>query len=157
MRYHLVFSVFFIHLFFLMNIYIKDKISPPENYVTCGFLDISVESLKCHQNDLANSKQLLHYNAQWDSLDKASYQETKKLIKTGIKYDEFNLEYVKLHLRLQKIDGKIAQITDTTPPRIISALQRQRNHLMLKIDDFFDRYTKHSDKAKAFYATISYD
>ncbi|MCH9844946.1 MAG: hypothetical protein K0U39_05510 [Alphaproteobacteria bacterium] len=157
MRYHLVFTIFFIHLFFLFNIYIKDEISAPENYVTCPSLEISAESIKCHQQQVTQSKQFLHYITQWDSLDEASHHEMIDVTKTSIRFDELELERMKLRLGFQEVNGKIAQITDATPPRIISALQRQRKHIINKFDDHFDRFDKFNEKADVFYATISYD
>ncbi|MCH9844949.1 MAG: hypothetical protein K0U39_05525 [Alphaproteobacteria bacterium] len=153
MRYHLVFTVFFIHLFFLMNIYIKDEISAPESYVTCDFADVSVESLKCHQQSVAQSKQFLHYVTYLEHVDGAEYKASE-MVKINIRTNEFRVEGVKLSLRKQEVKAKIAQITDTTPPRIISALQRQRKYLMVKIGDFFDRYTQHHEKRKAFFASL---
>ncbi|MCH9844947.1 MAG: hypothetical protein K0U39_05515 [Alphaproteobacteria bacterium] len=157
MRYHIVFTVFFIHLFFLMNIYIEDELSAPENYVTCSFLDISTESLECHQQYVAQSKQFLHYITQRDRLYEPSRHETIKLTKIGVRADELRLEHVKLHLRLQEIDGKIAQITKKTSPRAISALYRQRKHIMIQIDNYFDRFDRLHKESDAFFATISYD
>ena len=77
MRYHLIFTAFFIHLFFLLNIYIKDEISAPENYVTCDFINVSAESIKCQQQYvIARNKQFLYHITQSDSLDEADHQET---------------------------------------------------------------------------------
>ncbi|MCH9844945.1 MAG: hypothetical protein K0U39_05505 [Alphaproteobacteria bacterium] len=154
MRYHLVFTVFFIHLFFLFNIYIKDEIPAPENYVTCDFINVSPESVRCQQQYVVARKQFLHHITQANSLNEAEHEETIKLTKIDVTYNELTLEGMKLSLQLQKIDSKF---TKETPPRIISALYRQRKHIINKFDEHFDRFDKFNEKTKAFYATISND
>ncbi len=157
MPYHLVFTVFFIHLFFLLNIYIKDEILPPENYVKCDFHNLSAESIKCHQQYLAERKQFLHYVTYLERLDGAEYKNSSEIAKRSIRIEEFRVEIIKLRFRLQKINTKIEKITDTTPPRIVSSLHQQHSHIMIKIKDHFERYGKHVKKTSAFYATISSD
>ena len=157
MPYHLVFTVFFIHLFSLFNIYIKDEIPPPENYVACDLINLSAETIKCHQQSVAQSKQFLYYISQRNNLDGLIDQKTVAATKISTRTEEFSLEHIKLQLRLQKIDAKIEQITDTTPPRIILALQRQRKHIMIKFDDYFKRFFAYAKESDAFYATLSSD
>ncbi len=157
MRYHLIFTVFFIHLFFLFNIYIKDEILPPANYVTCDFINLSAESIKCHQQSVAQSKQFLHYISQRSSLDEADHQEMIEMTKRSVKYDKFRVERMKLQLQLQKNHAKFEQITDTTPPRIVSALNRQHKHIINKFDDYFERFDRFNKESDAFYATVSSD